>query len=328
MPGSASTDKSSTSSLWAPQGGALTSAFNNAQNVYNTASQATTPTDFTAQFDPSQLATFRQMLGYAGSSGIPSATAGAGASAANSGLQGINGALTGLAGYDPTTQNNTGSLIDSANRYVAGQNIDGQVNDAMLSARQQARDVTMPGIEQNAATSGNTNSSRTGIADGLVQRGLAEQATNLGATLRNNAFSNGLSLASSNANANNAAALSALTARLNGGNAAFNSGVNASGQSITDAGNLFNMANAGGAGLTAARQADLTNQNQRYQNQQTGGFTPLQQLMSIIGTQNWAPSSTEHSESTPSTWQVIGGLLGGAGNLASGAGGLGWKPFG
>jgi hypothetical protein len=42
----------------------------------------------------------------------------------------------------------------------------------MLNARQTARDVTLPQINQNAAISGNSNSSRTGIAEGLVQRGL------------------------------------------------------------------------------------------------------------------------------------------------------------
>jgi hypothetical protein len=50
----------------------------------------------------------------------------------------------------------------------------------MQGATETARDVTMPGIEQNAAMTGNTNSTRTGIADGLVQRGLAEQSANLG----------------------------------------------------------------------------------------------------------------------------------------------------
>jgi hypothetical protein len=67
-------------------------------------------------------------------------------------------------------------LIDAAKQYVAGQDIDGQVNDAMLNARRRHATSPCPGIEQNAAMTGNTNSSRTGIADGLVERGLAEQS--------------------------------------------------------------------------------------------------------------------------------------------------------
>jgi hypothetical protein len=185
-------NSSSQTTPWAPQAGALTDIFNNAANAYGTASQATAPTNFTAQFTPDQLATFKSMLGYANGNTTPANQAAAGGALTNAGVTGATGALTGLAGYDPTKLNNPGALIDQANQYASGQNIDAEVANSMLPALQQARDVTLPGIEQNAATSGNTNSSRTGIADGLVQRGLAEQATNLGATLRNQAFTNGL----------------------------------------------------------------------------------------------------------------------------------------
>lgn len=309
------TSSSQQTSPWAPQAGALTTAFNNAQTAYNKASTATAPTDFVAQYTPQQLQTFTSMLNYANNNGTPGQNAATGTALSNAGTAATTGALSGLGAYDPTKLNNTQSLIDSANKYVAGQNIDGQVNNAMLNATQTARDVTLPGIEQNAAISGNTNSSRTGIAEGLVQRGLAQQSADLGATLRNNAFSTGLQLASNNANANNANTLSALTGAAGAGTNAANAGVNAGSQSINDQGNLFNLANAAGSGQQAASQANLDNQNAQYQSKVSSPYDALNGLMGIIGSNNWGSNSTGTSQTTesPSAWSVIGGLLGAAG---------------
>jgi len=329
MSGSSQTSTSQTSTpSFAPQTGALTTAFNGANDALTKAQSATAPTDFTAQFTPAQLATFQQMLGYSSNSAVPQSAANAGTTLTGAGTNATTGALSGLGSYDPTKLNNTGSLVDQANAYVNGQNIDAQVANAMLPAEQQARDVTMPGIEQGAQISGNTNSSRTGIADGLVQRGLAEQATNLGATMRGTAFNNGMQLASSNANANNTNELAALTNAASAGNTATNTGVNAGTSSINDQGNLYSLAENAGAGQQAANQANLTNQQQQFQAQTNDPFAALQNYYNIVGANNWGQTTTGTQTSTPSAWQVIGGLLGGVGNAASTAGTLGWKPLG
>lgn len=293
---------------WAPQAAALQSAFANAQNAYNQASQVKAPTDFVAGYTPEQLATFKDALGYANGNNSPANTAATGATLQNAGTNATTGALSGLAGYDPSKANNPQALIDSANQYVAGQDINAQVNDAMLNARQTARDVTLPGIAQNAAITGNTNSSRRGIAEGLVQRGLAQQATDLGASLRSKAFADGLGLASSNANANNSAALSALTARLSGGTDAAKAGVGAGSQAITDKGALLGMAEGGGAGLQASQQAALDNLLKRYQANVSSPYDALNGLMGIIGTNNWGSSSSGTATATknPSLLDSIG----------------------
>lgn len=311
------TNVQSSTSPWGPQAAALTDAFQKAQTAYTTSSQAQAPTNFTAQFTPDQLATFQQMLGYANGNTTPATTSATGTTLQNAGADATSGALSGLSAYDPTKLNNTQSLIDSANQYVAGQDIDSQVNNAMLNARQTARDVTLPGIEQNAALSGNTNSSRTGIADGLVERGLAEQAANLGASLRSDAFKNGLTLASTNANANNVASLGALSGAASAGTNAANSGVNASTAGINQQTGLFNLANAAGTGEQSANQADLTNQNQQYQSGVNSPYASLQQLMNIIGSQKWGSETTgtQETKTNPSLFSTIAGLLGTAGSL-------------
>lgn len=370
---------SSSTTLWAPQANAIADAIAKAQAAYGTASQATAPTDFTAGMTPEQLATFHSMIGYGGDSSVPNASAATGSTLANAGTNGVTGALTGLSGFDASKTNNPDALVAAANKYAGGQNIDAQVNNAMLNARQTARDVTLPGIDQRAATSGNTNSSRTGIAQGLVERGLAEQSADLGASLRSKAFSDGLSLASNNANANNTTNLGALSTAGALGNSTATTGLNAGSNSISDMIKLFTTQAAGGAGLQEGNQAALTNEAQQFASQTSSPYAALQGLMDIIGKQTYGSNTTgttngsttgtslgtssgtsngtasqtsngssssngtatangimngvsssngtEKTTSTPSAWQIIGGLLGGLGQGASTAGSLGWKPF-
>jgi hypothetical protein len=305
------TKTNATTDPWAPQAAALQTAFTGAQGALTQASGVKAPTDYVAGMDPAAIAAFQQMIQQGGNLGIPGTQASTAGTLQQAGTGGVGGALNGLQGYDPTKLNNTGSLVDAANRYVSGQNIDGQVNDAMLNARQTARDVTMPGIEQNAAIGGNTNSSRTGIADGLVQRGLAEQATNLGATLRNNAFGTGLALASNNAQANNNSQVGALTAQGAIGNTAANTGVGAGTQSVANQGALTSEAAAGGAGMTAATQAQLDNIIQQYQSGVSSPFDALKQYMGVVGTNNWgsATQGDTTETKTPSAWDTISGLM-------------------
>lgn len=331
MSGSSTQEKQSSqqTSPWGPQAGALTSAFSNAQDAYGKSSTATAPTDFVAGMTPEQLATFRNALSYANGTTIPGQNAATGAALAGAGTSAATGALSGLTNFDPSSANNPAALIDAANKYVAGQDVDAQVNNAMLTARQTARDVTLPGINQNAAMTGNTNSSRTGIAEGLVERGLAQQAADLGGTLRSNAFKDGLTLASSNANANNASRLGALSSAAGMGTNAATSGINASSNSINDQKSLFGIANDAGGGLQSADQLALDNLLKQYQSRVSSPYDSLQGLMGIIGSNNWGSNSTgtEKTTKSPSAWEVIGGLLGAGGQAASTAGGLGWKPF-
>lgn len=301
---------------WAPQAGALTSAFANAQKAYGTASKAVAPTDFVAGMTPEQLATFRDALGFANSNTIPGQNAATGGALSAAGSSATTGALSGLSSFDPAAANNPAALVDAANKYVDGQNIDAQVNNAMLNARQTARDVTLPGISQDAAINGNTNSSRTGIAEGLVERGLAQQSADLGASLRSKAFNDGLTLASGNAQANNQLRLGALSTGANAGINAANSGVAANSQSINDKNSLLGIASDAGTGLQNSNQLTLDNLLKRYQSSVSSPYDALNGLMGIIGTNNWGSSTTGTSKTTkdPSIWEIAGGLLGAAGN--------------
>jgi hypothetical protein len=179
------------------------------------------------------------------------------------------------------------------------------------------------------AATGNTNSSRTGIADGLVQRGLAEQSANLEGTLRSQAFQNGLTLAQQQAQNNNTDKLAALSGQGAVGATASSVGNTADNSSIANMIAKLSAGATGGAGLTAGDQANLTNQLQKYQSDTTSPYNSLAALMSIIGgnygmTANTTGSGTGHETDTTqaSPFSIAGGLLG-AGTSLFGSGGLG-----
>jgi hypothetical protein len=313
-----SSDKteSSQTSPWGPQADALTQAFQQAQNAYQqtqSGGAAKLPTDFTAGANQNQQNTYQQAIDFSnGNAGTAQSQIGAGQTAMNSGQTNINNATTGLNSFNSVNSNNPQSLIDAAKNYASGQDIPSQVKLAMQGATEQARDVTMPGITQAATNSGNANSSRAGIADGLVQRGLAEQSANLSGTLQSQAFQNGLTLAQQQAQNNNVNNLTALSQQGNLGVNSFNSGNTGVNSGVTNESNVLNIGNGGGTGQQNATQANLTNQLQQYQQGQTAPYTSLQQLMGIIGSQNWGSNSTgtSHTESDPGVLGVLGGLLG------------------
>lgn len=322
MSGSSSTTTNSSTTPWAPQAAALTSAFSNAGNAYNQSSQAVAPTDYTAQMSPDALAAFKQMVQQGGNLAVPGQQASTGAALQTAGTAGTTGALSGLNNFNAASTNNAGSTVDAANQYVAGSDIPAQVRAAMQGATETARDVTMPGIEQNAAVGGNTNSSRTGIADGMVQRALAEQSANMTGSLSSQEYQNALALAQQQQSNNNTQNLGALSTEGSVGNTATATGVNAGTSSVANQGALSSEMAAGGAGQTAATQADLTNQLQKYQAGVTDPYAPLQGLMGIIGSNNWGSQGTSTATKNPSAWDTISGLMSGGGAALKGISGL------
>jgi hypothetical protein len=322
--GTTTTNSSSSSQPgFAPQVAGLTTAFNAANGALTQAQGATAPTNYTAQFTPDQLATFQQMLGYSNNGAIPSSEAGAAGTNTTAGTNATTGALTNLAGFNPNATNNPNSLVAAANQYVSGQNIPAEVQNAMFSAEQTANQVTNPGIVQNADATGNADSSRTGIAQGMVDESLANQAASLSGSLQSGAFQNGLNLAENQAQGNNSLTASDLTNLINGGNATTSTGLNAGTSSIGNEGSLFNIGETGGAGQQAANQAYLTNQLQQYQAGVNYPFAALNNYMGIVGSNNWGQNTTGTQQTSPSALSMIGGLLGAGGTLAGGIGKLG-----
>lgn len=329
--GSSSTNYNQAVSPWGPQTPYITGAFNAAANAANQANSVPLPSNFTAQMTPDQINAYLSMrnsgnVNIGTSQGV--ANTGAGVVA-----PGFNTALstgTSLAGFNPSSTNNAPSVLGTAQQYVNGLNIPAQVQNAMQTAMETARDVTNPQTENGAASTGNINSSRTGIAQGLVDRGLAETAANLSGTLQNQAWNTGTNLGETMAGLNNQQQISALEAAMSGGIGLGNSGVMANTTGLKDVGNAENLAQTGATGATyTPQQLNLTNQLQQYQAGTQAPFNALDQLWNIIGSRSWGQNTTgnqntnytQTTTNTPSAMQMIGSTLGTLGS--AGLGGTG-----
>jgi hypothetical protein len=302
---------------WAAQAPFLKQAFSGASDALTKASGAQAPTDFVAGMSPGQLSTFQNMVGFGNNTGAAQANGAVGSSLVQPGAQGILSALAGYNGFNPGTFNDA---VTSARDYSNGLDISGGVDAAMRDATRQANEVAIPGMEYRAGNTGNINSSRVGLAEGVVQRGLAEKAADISSTMRNDAFTNGLSAALSQQQGANASRLGALSGLFGAGSGAAGTGAGLTSQSINDVGNLFGIANAGGAGQQSANQANLDNQLSRYQFGANAPFDALKNFMSIVGGQQWGGQTqgTTSSSGTSTTNNPVGaiaGLLGATGSL-------------
>lgn len=287
-----------------------------ARDALSNASNATSPTDYTAGYSPDQLSAFQKMLDF-GMGGSPSATSAsaAGASLTGAGSNAATNGLDTLSGFTP------GSIADSniaaANKYVAGQDIPAQVDAAMLDARRNANEDVLPALARSDAATGNINSSKNAISQGLVERGLAEKAGALSAQLRGQAYDNGLTLGQQGTNS----ALSAALGSVTGGNSAVNSGVNAGNSGLAQQTGLFDIANNAINGQHTAAQDTLTNEEQQFEHQTNDPFTALMNFYNIIGNKPWGTNvtstGTSTSTQTPSGMSVLGGILGGIGGMIS-----------
>jgi hypothetical protein len=274
---------------WQPQASALTTAFNQAGGALSNAQAVTAPTGTNANLNGN------------------AALSNNGVNLSNSGTNAATSGLGALSGYNAGNTNNTQAISDAAHQYADNQNIGAQTAAATHQAMEQARDVTLPGIQQNAAIGNNTDSSRNGIAQGLVQRSLAENTQNTYNSLYGQAYGNGLNLAQTQANNNNGLNLNAANAAASQGNSAVNTGQNAYSGALNNTGTANNI-----------------NQG-NYSNGVGNAYSALQQYMNLIGGTNWGTTTSTSGNSQTqgtgtSSTQNDPGLLS---NISSGIGLLG-----
>lgn len=351
----------SQTSPWDTQSNYLNDAFQRAQQQYGASNGNQYSGNLIAGLTPEQEQTYRAAINFSNApNGAPqysnAAAANATQTAANlnqtgagygqqaQGLYGLGGnamtqgmgttaqgvgalgsAYNSLAGYNPT--GGTGTNISAAAQYADNPYISDMVQASMRDATRGATEQQLPGIARNAALSNNIGSSKRGIAEGIVTRGLNDQAGDVSAALRGDAYKSGLSLAENARQFNNSAVLDALkssgtiggalanaglgqfgagVSAANAGTSAgqlglgFNSAANDATRTGLDANNsallqqagLFDMASGAGAGLQAGNQQALDNSRSQieYQNQQP--WDQLARYMSIVGGQSWGQNKT------------------------------------
>jgi hypothetical protein len=313
---------------YGPQQNFLQSIFGQLPSALQTSQGAQLPQNFTAGMTPQQLQIAQGEVGAGqGLAGNGGTLAGAGTTAAGQGYQGASSALQSLLGFNPAATNNTSNVINGANAYVNGMNIPQMVQGDMAAANANAAETTLPGLQQGMAGSGNVNSSRNGLAQGLVQSNLANQAAGLAANLQGTGYNTGAGLTEQQLQSNNANALSALTGGLYGGTGLGTSGALGATEGTNNAANAFGMQNQGAGMQQQNNQLGLTNQLQQYLYGTQSPFLPLQEAMGIGGGYNWGTNSsvngfqnsngrgTTNQQQNPSALSLIGSGLGIFGSL-------------
>lgn len=329
LPSIAQTNQTQTTApSWQPQVGALTTAFGGAQDAYNAQKAAGPYTgDYVAAPNATQYGAYNQAGNFASNYGsLPGQQIGVGQGLLNNygTSQNALGALYGFGSNDQTKNN-----INTANAYANNPYISQAADAATYGARRDAAENAIPSLYRNAAASGNLNSDRAALSQGVVERGLAENRQNIEAGMRNNAFTTGLNTALTQ----NQQGLGALGSAMTGGATLGGAGSNMLTQGINDQTNLSNLYAAAGSGLNSLDQSILNNALAKYQGSISDTWSPVQNLYNIAGANNWGQTQTTNgttigispvqNQQRPGALSYLGaglGMLGSVAGLGMGGG--------
>lgn len=298
---------SETSNPWAEQTPYLQQAFSGASTALGQAQQAPKPTDFIAGLTPQQQQLYSQMFGFGTGAqpGVQNAQNAGNAitgMGANAFTQGVNG----LSGFQPSSFD---SILANANKAANDPSIQGQIDAAMRDSRRSVSEGVLPQIGRNAASTGNVNSSRTGVAEGIVQRGLADQTGDVSSALRGQAYQGGLQSALQSAMAGDSNKLNASQGLTSAGLGGVGQGLGALTGAAGLQGGLFDIANQGAAGMQQGNQLGFDNQMAKYQFGTSSPFDALNSFYNIVGSNNWGGTKTGTSTGTetssPSTMDNV-----------------------
>lgn len=230
-------------------------------------------------------------------------------------------------GYNPA-QVNSGSIAGSdLNAYMNPytQNV---VNSGMQAIDMQRRQA-LNQVGQNAGQVGAFGGSRQGVAEGVTNAGAAMQAGQLASSLQQGNFLNAQQMAQQDINNNMQGQLANQQAGLSGAGLNLSAANGLGNLAYTGQQSFLNGTNAALQGQTLNQQnnqAQLTAQQQQYQDAQQ---FPLQQLQIKMGALGMSPYGQTQTSTYPSTMQgnstlsTLGGVGAGLGILGQGAGLLG-----
>lgn len=220
-----------------------------------------------------------------------------------------------MAGYnpaDPTQQN-----IRNAGQYANNPYLNGAIDAASRDVTRNLTEDVLPGIGRGAAAGGNTNSTRTGIAEGVALRGAQDRIGDISSTIRADAYNSGLNLSEQGRQANMQGQLNGQGMGLDALNTAIGRGMDMRNQGMQGAVNMYDLMGRAGDKYQQDQQGYADANYARWQGQYDKPWDLLSRYMGAVGGTNWGSQTNSATENPGSTMGAIQGALGGA---ASGLG--------
>jgi hypothetical protein len=205
-------------------------------------------------------------------------------------------------------QDRLGNAIDYANA-----NTGSLLDTAMRDDRRNLQENTLTGIDMAASGSGNTNSSRAGIATAVANRGYDDRRADMASNIQNSLIDRSLNT-QNQAFADQQNALSGAMGANNAISNAYGVGLNTMGQ-----GSNFGM-NAGNS-LQGYNQAQLNDMRQRFEDQRD--FEMQQRTMYNAGILGRAPNSSQKVVANMHN-PMMAGISGAIGGYGKGMQGFGF----
>lgn len=302
----------STQDPWKAQQPYLLAGFQGGANAYQDAmSNPVYQGQLYAGLDPLQRQAVQGTANFANGMGADAANSTLSASMGmmNPSSQGMLNAGQGLiqaSSVAPTQAN-----IENAGAYANNPFLNGAIDAASRDVTRNLTENVLPSINRAGSATGNTNSSRTGMAEGIALRGAQDRIGDIASTMRGDAWNRGLQTAEAARQANmqgmsSAGSLygSAMDNALRGAAAGSTMGFN----------NLDALAKAGGV-LQGDQQSQLNANYQNYINQQTQPFDWLDRYMTAVKG-NYGGTTVNGSNNGSPTW--LNALQGGLGGASSG----------
>ena len=213
---------------------------------------------------------------------------------------------------DPTQQN-----IYNAGQYANNPYLNGAIDAASRDVTRNLTEDVLPGINRGASGAGNTNSTRTGIAEGVALRGAQDRIGDIASTIRADAYNNGIQTSEGARQANMGSYLQGQGMGADALYNAFGKGMDLRNQGMQGSVNMMDLMGRAGDKYQQDQQGYANANLQRWQGQYDQPWNALSRYMGNVGGSNWGSS-------TQSTVNGAGGFMGGLqGALGGAASGMG-----
>ena len=206
---------------------------------------------------------------------------------------------------DPTQQN-----IQNAGQYADNPYLNGAIDAASRDVTRNLTEDVLPGINRQAAGTGNTNSSRTGVAEGIALRGAQDRLGDISSTIRADAYNSGLNLSEQGRQANMSGMLQGQGMGLDGLNTAVGRGMDLRNQGMQGTVNMLDLMGRAGDKYQQDTQGYNDANYKSWEGQYNQPWDLLSRYMGAVGGNNWG--STTSSATAGSPMGAVKGALGGA----------------